>query len=43
MKKKVKKITDDKTLLLTNLIIDSYLNQSFCIYEQKNQRYCLTF
>ncbi len=43
MKKKIKKMTDDKMLLSTNSIISSHLDQSFCIYKQKNQRYRLMF
>ena len=43
MKKRIKKMTENKMLLLTNLIMSSHLNQSFCMYEQKKQRYRSTF
>ena len=41
MKKRIKKMTENKMLLLTNSIMNSHLNQSFCIYEQKKKKILL--
>jgi len=42
-KKEIEKIIENMMLLLTNLIMNNYLNQSFCMYEQKKWRYFLMF
>ncbi len=42
-KKEIEKMTENRALLSTNLIMSSSLTQSFCMYEQKNWRYLSTF